>query len=247
MKARRSVRHAGGGPVVGKPFSRSSSIGVRRRNRPLPIATTCLKRDGVEPPSPGEDRARRSIERIGERDPAFGVEVARDRSRRRASRLAPFRYSHCWTALRDEERLRHVTVGPKDLAERVGFPSKFGSTDGVQTLRRHMTPAFRKGETCVAPTELLRDLRRVTLQLETASRTVPSSAIGRLTLSTGDPRATPFSVQPLRGTAPSRLLGFSEPVRHDEHAPATLREPVVGSIHDAPLDQVPEVGRGTRG
>ena len=42
-------------PVVqspGKPSRRSSSRGVRRRNRPSSTWIRCLKRDGVAPPSP---------------------------------------------------------------------------------------------------------------------------------------------------------------------------------------------------
>ena len=35
----------------------------------------CLNLDGVDPPSPGKDRSRRSIDRVGEWDRAFVVGV----------------------------------------------------------------------------------------------------------------------------------------------------------------------------
>ena len=179
MKARRPSGIPVSVQSSGKPLRRSSSSGVNRRSRPSPASITCLKREGVTPPSPVRIVRDGLIDRIGNAIPPSEYRYSCPFFAMRGMSFGPFRYAHrSQLLLGDEEGFRNL-VGRSSTSPRTSrVPCTSLATGRVQTALRHITPASRNGVGCCRP-RTSRELREIALQLDVRRVDVRSDSAAR--------------------------------------------------------------------
>jgi len=145
--------------------------------------------------------------------------------------------------LRDEEFLWHLLVGLENIAEH-----RLGAVEiSLQRLcpdlsiPHHATHSERSR--LPAPSELLCDLRWVPQELQSwkarAFEPHDTGIIGPNRESGG--KGSVFE-EPRDRSVPTRFDSLEHPMGNDEHPASSLWEAVMSCVHDAPLDEIPEIG-----
>ena len=231
------------GPVVGKPVEPLELRGVSRSDRPSGVRDDVLEPRRGRSAFSGQDRPGRAVRRVRECDRSLVVRRTRcPFLATRSTLFAPLRYAIAQLLLGHEEVSGNRILWLKDVSQ--------------DPARSRSNPPSRLASTPLRSTSRLRPRNGVVTRPHPNSWVICAGCPVVPDRDTAPSSATTLASPARMGSAEARTpsssshgIGPSHLVRHlrhavgdDEHAPAPLREAVVRGVHDAPLDQIPEVG-----